>query len=60
LKLCSECKKMKPDGECDELHDKWGKMLGVYQCHDCTDRFRDWMSGIQIDSEKADSERFPT
>jgi hypothetical protein len=50
---------MKPDGECDELQDKWGESIGVYQCHDCTDRFRAWMQGVEIDREKADRERYP-
>ena len=59
MKLCTTCNKTKPDGECQELHDKWENPTGDWQCHDCTDRFRDWCEGVQIDLEKANEERYP-
>jgi hypothetical protein len=56
VKLCSTCNQEKKDGECQELHDKWNKATGDWQCADCIDRWRDMREAHQIDLEKQQKE----
>jgi len=51
-KLCSDCNEKKPEGECQQLYDKWGNPTGNWQCEDCTYRWRDMMEAHQIDIER--------